>query len=1010
MTSRTHVLPRIRTARQRNLVPAFVTLAFWRVRQTWRLLLVTGAGILAAVVIVCTAPLFSQIALTAGLHGVLSATPEDSQVLLSVSTNGLSTSIAANDQAQLLRLMRSQLGKYLSNTSQFTLQTDGMELVPSASLAQGSEIALIGVSMPQAAPHIKLLQGRLPSETGAALEIALPQAAADALHVTVDSTLSVSVPVTIQNTSEGTAQSTTALPPLHVVGIIRPTNTETYWHGNTFQPTLEGHFPLYYSLMSTANFLQTLTQLAQQFGGNEAIMSVPPTIRWYFSLDISQVKNDNLDDLISRLGTAQVQIGDNASANQYLNNAHLSGSVLQESDTSSSLQQFSDRSGVVQIPVAILTIQILALILFFISLAAGLFVERQTEAIALLRSRGATHQQVFGSFIIQSIGLGLIALLAGPLLAVFVARLLGSLILITQDQSALTIVTGDIVQAALGVGWYALAAAGGAVIAMVLVISGAARRDVLAIRREAARSTRRPLWQRLQLDLVAAIFALVGYGASTYIISSGVVDARTNQLIASPLKLIGPLFLLIAAVLLFLRLFPLLLRFLSWRATRRPGAPSMLALAQMARAPNQSVRMILLLSLAAAFAIFTLVFRASEYQQIASVAAQQAGADFSGALQQPAKNLLSAAQWEQRYNHIPGVLSSSVGYEYQTTSEQVQTLPMQVLAVDARTFAQTFIWTDQYSSRPITQALKEIADQGYAQPVNGTLSVPAIVDAVAWNALQLSVGTTFALGGLSFVALAEVQHLPTVNDSLETSGADAYTVPGGVLVDYTVFSTVQQVVQHSQAPLQPYPAPQPPSSIWLRTSDDPAALANVRSALSAGPLQLGNLNDRRAMIEQMQQDPLYVSLSGVLLLGTITTILLALVGSLLASWLNARSRLTSFAVLRALGSAPRQIASTLAWEQGIVYTVALLLGILFGAALVLTVAPGLIFTSPPTSSNVSSGEFYVIQQVLPAQIILPATLGLAFVVLVGICAIALGLMARVVSKPSISQTLRLNED
>src|SRR5262249_54777316 len=149
--------------------------------------------------------------------------------------------------------------------------------------------------------------------------------------------------------------------------------------------------------------------------------------------------------------------------------------------------------------------------------------------------------------------------------------------------------------------------------------------------------------------------AFVGYGASNYIINTGLMDARTDQLIALPVELVGPLFLLLAAVLLFLRLFPLLLRFLAWRATRRPGAPPLLALAQMARAPNQSVRMILLLSLAAAFAIFTLVFRVSEYQQIANVAAQQVGADFGGTLQQPAKNPPSAAQWEQMYKRIPGV-------------------------------------------------------------------------------------------------------------------------------------------------------------------------------------------------------------------------------------------------------------------------------------------------------------------------------------------------------------------
>ena len=50
--------------RQRNrahLAPT-LTLAFWRLRKTWGLLLVTGLGIVMAVILACTVPLYSQVA------------------------------------------------------------------------------------------------------------------------------------------------------------------------------------------------------------------------------------------------------------------------------------------------------------------------------------------------------------------------------------------------------------------------------------------------------------------------------------------------------------------------------------------------------------------------------------------------------------------------------------------------------------------------------------------------------------------------------------------------------------------------------------------------------------------------------------------------------------------------------------------------------------------------------------------------------------------------------------
>ncbi len=64
--------------RQKKLqVPPFVTLAWWQVRPTWRLLLVMGIGIIIAVAFVCTVPLYSDVAMTAGLRNVVDFTESE---------------------------------------------------------------------------------------------------------------------------------------------------------------------------------------------------------------------------------------------------------------------------------------------------------------------------------------------------------------------------------------------------------------------------------------------------------------------------------------------------------------------------------------------------------------------------------------------------------------------------------------------------------------------------------------------------------------------------------------------------------------------------------------------------------------------------------------------------------------------------------------------------------------------------------------------------------------------
>ncbi|HEY7358699.1 MAG TPA: FtsX-like permease family protein, partial [Ktedonobacterales bacterium] len=765
----------------------------------------------------------------------------------------------------------------------------------------------------------------------------------------------------------------------------------------------------YKAIMSNATFLSAMTQAAAEHGGTALVahnfFGGPASIVWYFPLQTSVISISNLSDLIALLNTTKIQVVRHLNA-WPLVSTDINGPMFASNNTPSSLERFQSRGAVMEIPVSILAAQALALILFFASIMANLLIERQAAGIALLRSRGASRRQVFGAFVVQSLALGLVALLIGPLLALLVALLIAHLTLASGDQNALNFITARPVQAALGVGWLALPVVVVVALALLLSIWGAARRDVLAIRREAARATHRPIWQRLRLDVVAAVIALAAYGASVYVTQSGALDASSNQLIALPLSLVGPMFLLIAGALVFLRLFQYALRFFAWRAASRPGAPPMLALAQMSRAPQPALRVILLLALAAAFAFFSLVFDASEQQQIRSVAAQQVGADFSGELPVYATTTPTVAQWEASYRQLAGVLNASAGYETDTATQGGPTaIPLQIEAVDSNTFADVAAWGSQDASQPLAALLAQI------ERAPTTRGVPAIVDAVAWNALQLAPGARFYVSmqgvpqGVPIVAVAEVQHIPTVNDSLATSGTNSYATPGGIIVDYTRFASLsRQLIGDPHAISANY--------LWLRTSDDPAALQHIRQTLAAsGPLQLSPLHDRRALLDQMQRDPYSVAINGILLLGVGLTLLLALVGALVASWLNARSRLTNFAVLRALGGAPRQIASVFAWEQGIIYAVAGGLGLIFGALLALTGVPGLVFTNPiAPGDTISDAEFYVIQRVLPPQVVWPGTLVAAAAAFLVICALALALMTRVVAKPSIGQTLRLNED
>ncbi|HJT56399.1 MAG TPA: FtsX-like permease family protein [Ktedonobacteraceae bacterium] len=975
--------------------PAMVTLAAWQLRQTWRLLLVVGVGMIAAVILVCAVPLYSQVAMSAGLRDALNASPIANSITITSSAPLVSQAAISQVQQQLAREMQNNLGQFINGSPQVSMQSQGFNI------NTYDQVQLIGTSMSQVHPHVRLLQGQLPSASSDIMELAITPQAAQNLHMQVGSQLSAKL---VFDNNAALAQVSVTLP-LHIVGIFEPTSPDDpYWYGTTFATQSLGvKGSLYPSLVSNQTFVTVFDQISRHVLSmpglaSGTVLAQPIALSEYYTLDASRIDINKLDDLTNGLNIVLADVSNKPVVPGYVEKTTASG-------PNDLLDGYSNRIDVVRIPVQSLAYLIVGLVLFFVSLMTDLLVDRQSNAIAMLRSRGASRRQIFSSLVIQSLGVGIIALLIGPLLAILSAAALAKITLSGSDQAALNLITSNPAQVALGLYVSALIAVGVAVLAMIVAIFRATRLDVLALRREAARASNRPLWLRMGVDVLAGVIALTGYAFSVYITSPGVLDDRTRVLVLPPMTLVGATFLLLGCTLLFLRVFPFALRFVAGQAARSRSATPVLALAQMARAPRQSLRVILLLALAIAFAIFTLSFTASQSNRIPQVVNYQVGADFSGSYASNAPLAKqSLAQQTAAFTHIPGVLSASVGYQSSTrASESGINVSMELRAVDTSTFANTVIWTPQDSAQSLPALMKLL------KPSSPSQLVPAIVDTAAWNSLHLSTGSPFTLTDLSntinFVAVAEVHYIPTVNDSSQTSGTNDYVPFGGVLVDYQTYAAATKIAGGANLTT---------TTVWLRSANDAAALASVRHALTSGNTALTAVNDRRALIDALLNDPLYLVLIGVLIIGSLTALVLALVGNLTVSWLSARSRLVNFAVMRALGSTPPQIAGVLTWEQSFVYVTAIGLGIAFGILLSFLVLPAFVFTTVTTSgggSQFSTGEFYVVQNVPPIQMIIPIVLvAIALGILVAICLIAVGLMVRIVSRPSVSMTLRFSED
>lgn len=189
----------------------------------------------------------------------------------------------------------------------------------------------------------------------------------------------------------------------------------------------------------------------------------------------------------------------------------------------------------------------------------------------------------------------------------------------------------------------------------------------------------------------------------------------------------------------------------------------------------------------------------------------------------------------------------------------------------------------------------------------------------------------------------------------------------------------------------------PTSEWWLATaagtSDGVAAVA------AAAPIAASVIVERAGLEADLAGDPLGLAVIGILGLGSIAALVFAAIGFLVTTTVSTQERLGEFALLKALGLAPRQLFRWLTLESIALLTVGLLAGVLLGIVLAWLTLPFATLTAagePPVPAPVV---------VVPLDALLP-TLGLA-AFLVGASMV---LVRRLVPAARTSAVLRAKDE
>lgn len=978
--------------------------------KRWRLLLAIELGMVIAVALLATVPFYSDLINSLQVQSALaSSASSDRNIQIDVNYLDLHLSDVQNTDQIVTSDAQVLLGSFTSGRSEYldaarplyisevggaqpqTGQGGSCVNVYAYDACQNGEILPMAYDLQQSAPYIKMYAGRLPQNTSSPM---LPEVAVTpAMGIKPGSVVHF---IDSQYPQWGFDAM--------VVGVWFPKDeNNVYWNGKGFDTLLStmlkdpppSQYPVLFTregLLASLNFART--QMHNPMGlGAHYVYYVAPSKFTASNVKVvsSGLKNFHsvLDgDVLGRNGVQDAGL-----------ETHL-GAIL---DSVGALLAGQSQ------PLYSVDAQLVALALLFIFILSGLLIEGHAGEIATLKSRGASVTQVLLTYLMQGFLLAGVALVIGVVtagaLALALVRYFAPLAqglsdTLTPSYVAASLSLRDaLIPAAIG--------AGLSVIALGVAALQAARKDALVFRREQGRSVLVPFWKRYYLDLGLVVLCVAGY---MELISFGNLATRTllndgsNNANASRfdlIQLLAPTLMLLAGALLLQRALPVAVRVGAWLTTRRRGAIGMLAFSQISRASGAFNRLTLLLTLAVGLGLFSLTFQTTLARSATDDANYAVGADERVVIQPESQGTQSTALFAQQFAAMPGVRSVSPTFRgIGLTPPDLGGQTVDVLAVDPATYAQTAIWRSDYADKTLPSLMNLLARAPHGDTV-GQRNRPlvALVDQTFANNTNAHVGDRFQLS--------------PQEDGLADTGSRAYFIVGGIVNAFptmydenptgcVVVNLNDYLSMLGNPDLVAYPI-NGPNEFLLRTTDNAAAARLRAAALTNSNFFVQSTLDSRALARQYGADPLAAGMSGLLLLGMLITVLLALVGVVVQASVAARQRQTQFAILRTLGLSEGALTIALLMEQALIYLFGALGGVAIGALLSVASLPFLGFNSASYTPPVIGVPSSVLAVNLTGSLIY---LGL----LLAIVVVALVVMWLIARSIGLGRALRIGDD
>ncbi|WP_236708129.1 ABC transporter permease [Brevibacillus choshinensis] len=655
-----------------------------------------------------------------------------------------------------------------------------------------------------------------------------------------------------------------------------------------------------------------------------------------------------------------------------------------------------------------LYIPIFIMLSLYLVMVSGLIVERQRTEIAVLGSRGASRMQIFFIYFMEIAILGLCAFLIGPFVGIQLSKILGIsngfLEFVDRKGLDVTISREVFVYAA----WTVLAC-----IALLLMsVFLATKQNIVTYKQNMARMSGRPIWHRLFLDVL--LLAISWYGWYSY--QNAAENAAKTGEGASAMSIdfllfFVPVLFSLGFGLLLLRLYPWILRLVSWAGRSFFPLSLHTTLIQVGRAPRQYHFLMLFVTITIAVGMFSASTARTINQNAEERIRYQTGADIrlkaewksdkpevtvfrrgnnvaeeGEGVEVEKEPVAPPVQYVEPdfdlYSGLPEVEHATKVYVNGLTEASFRGAPVSdisLMGIDPKEFAETAWLKSGLLPHHFHEYLNLLAKEPRAILLSRSLA----------DKLHVVEGQTILLGWgdsrrVEMIVYAIVDYWPGWN-------------PAPVKCTYGS-SMEEQYLAVANLPFVQDKIRLEPYEVWIKMKEGSSS-ESLYKGLTKGGVKLAMLDNARQQVIQVKNSAFYLGLNGSLTLGFLLSMLVTFIGYVMYWVLTLGARKLQYGVFRAMGMPFGQLLAILAWEQLLTFGVAFAIGMTAGKLANSLFLPAL---SLYLHADKQVPPFAVISMPQDEQIIYNF---IAVTLVIGI-----GIVGILLSRMQIHQAVKLGED